>query len=62
MPNYRYDNWKTKIPMDDLYYEKSQALEIAMDLCYPKDILERIVQAKSEVGITNAMTTARRRM
>ena len=60
--NYRHCNWKQKIPMDDLYYEKSMALEIAMDLKYPNDILERIVQAKSEVGITNAMTTARRRM
>ena len=60
--NYRHCNWKTKIPMDDLYYEKSVALEIAMDLKYPNDILERIVQASSEVAITNAMTTARRRM
>ena len=60
--NYRHCNWKTKIPMDDLYYEKSVALEIAMDLKYPKDILEKIIKANSGIGITNAMITARRRM
>lgn len=56
----RYSQWKKKVSKKDLLRnDKLFALEAAIDLHYNDEILERIIKAKSGVGIDNIMATQR---
>lgn len=56
----RYLQWKKKVSKKDLLRnDKLFALEAAIDLHYGDEILEKIINAKSGVGIDNIMATQR---
>lgn len=56
----RYSQWKKKVSKKDLLRnDKLFALEAAIDLHYSDKILEKIINAKSGVGIDNIMATQR---
>lgn len=47
---------------DSLELYKSQAIKAARELGYGSDIIKKLEQATSNVGITNIMKTARKQM
>lgn len=58
----RYRRWKEKICKEDTYelrMEKKDALRSAIELCYSDETLERILDAKTEIQIDNALKFGR---
>lgn len=59
----KYFEWVLKIPRkDNLRMEKREAIEVAIELCYPDTVLEQIVCAATELRINNVLSNARSRM
>ena len=55
--------WRCKIPKkDELLYEKREAIEVAVELCYSDPVLERIICAVTELEISNILRNARLQM
>jgi hypothetical protein len=65
---YKYDTWLDseikrwyeKIEENDpLKGEKEEAITLAIELMYPTEIMEKILEAKTEIQIDNALKTGR---